>query len=110
MRNRSVKKIISSQKVNMGRIYIQHPLPDRAVDQIDPFILIYHGSLPGRKTWQNQLGLNSLQFSLPPNFNQMEQIVVTLKHLHINEEKQIGLKFYPKKIVQPIVKGLPKVK
>jgi hypothetical protein len=53
MRNRSVKKIISSQKVNMGRIYIQHPLPDRAVDQIDPFILIYHGSLPGRKTWQN---------------------------------------------------------
>jgi|TARA_B110000459_G_C16436255_1_gene414125 hypothetical protein len=40
----------------------------------------------------------------------MEQIVVTLKHLHINEEKQIGLKFYPKKIVQTIVKGLPKVK
>lgn len=36
--------------------------------------------------------------------------IVTLKHLLINEEKQIGLKFYPDKMVQTIVKGLPNVK
>lgn len=35
---------------------------------------------------------------------------VTLKHLLINNEKQIGLKFYPDKMVQTIVKGLPNVK
>lgn len=38
------------------------------------------------------------------------QHVVTLKHLHINQKKQIGLKFYPNKIVQTIIKGLPGVK
>jgi len=30
----------------MGGIHLQQPLPDRTVDQIDPFILIHHGSLP----------------------------------------------------------------
>ncbi len=58
MKNRSLKKIISSQKVNMGGIHLQQPLPDRAVDQIDPFILIHHGSLPvkqGKK--QNESGV-----------------------------------------------------
>lgn len=40
----------------------------------------------------------------------MEQLVVTLKHLHIKEEKQIGLKFYPNKLVQTIIKGLPEIK
>lgn len=30
----------------MGGIHLQQPLPDSAVDQIDPFILIHHGSLP----------------------------------------------------------------
>jgi len=38
------------------------------------------------------------------------QQIVTLKHLFINKEKQIGLKFYPDKMVQTIVKGLPDVK
>lgn len=47
---------------------------------------------------------------MPPNFSRMKQLVVTLKHLQINEAKQIGLKFYPNKIVQTIIKGLPDVR
>ena len=35
---------------------------------------------------------------------------VTLKHLLINNEKQIGLKFYPDKLVQTVIKGLPNIK
>ncbi|MCK5872912.1 MAG: tyrosine-type recombinase/integrase, partial [Methylococcales bacterium] len=35
---------------------------------------------------------------------------IILKHLLIKEEKQIGLKFYPDKIVQTVIKGLPLVK
>jgi site-specific recombinase XerD len=40
----------------------------------------------------------------------MEKRVVTLKHLHINKVKQIGLKFYPNKLVQTVIKGLPGVR
>jgi site-specific recombinase XerD len=36
--------------------------------------------------------------------------VITLKHLLIKQEKQIGIKFYPNKMVQTIIKGLPNVK
>ena len=36
--------------------------------------------------------------------------VITLKHLLINEQKQIGIKFYPNKMIQTVVKGLPGVK
>lgn len=36
--------------------------------------------------------------------------LVTLKHLLINQEKQIGIKFYPDKMVQTIIKGLPAIK
>lgn len=35
---------------------------------------------------------------------------ITLKHLFINGEKQIGLKFYPDKVVQTIIKALPNIK
>ena len=35
---------------------------------------------------------------------------ITLKHLFINNEKQIGIKFYPNKMFQTIIKGLPEVK
>jgi site-specific recombinase XerD len=38
------------------------------------------------------------------------QHVVTLKHLLIDNKKMVGLKFYPNKIVQTIVKGLPNIK
>ena len=61
MKNRSLKKIISSQKVNMGGIYLQQPLPDRTVDQIDPFILIHHGSLPVKK------GVNQSESGVGPH-------------------------------------------
>jgi site-specific recombinase XerD len=36
--------------------------------------------------------------------------VVTLKHLLINNRKQIGLQFYPNKVVQLVIKNLPNVK
>ena len=36
--------------------------------------------------------------------------VVTLKHLLIKNEKQIGMKFYPNKMVQTVIKGLPNIK
>jgi integrase/recombinase XerD len=35
---------------------------------------------------------------------------ITLKHLFIKNEKQIGIKFYPNKMVQTVIKGLPEVK
>lgn len=42
----------------MGGIYLQQPVPDRAVDQIDPFLLIHHGSLPVKKgVSQSKLGV-----------------------------------------------------
>lgn len=59
MKNRTIKKIISSQKVNMGGIYLQQPLPDRTIDQIDPFILIHHGSFSvklGKKQSESGVG------------------------------------------------------
>ena len=35
---------------------------------------------------------------------------ITLKHLLIREEKQIGIKFHPNKMIQTVIKGLPDVK
>ena len=40
--------------------------------------------------------------------NQLNK-TITLKHLLIKEEKQIGIKFYPNKIIQTIIKGLPDI-
>lgn len=42
--------------------------------------------------------------------NKSSQKTVTLKHLLIHERKQIGLQFYPDKVVNLIVKSLPNVK
>ncbi len=39
---RSVKQIIKSEKVNMGGIILDQPLPNKLIDQIDPFLLIHH--------------------------------------------------------------------
>ena len=36
--------------------------------------------------------------------------IITLKHLLIKQEKKIGIKFYPDKMVQTVIKGLPQVK
>jgi len=49
MRNRTIKTIIPSQKINMGGIFLQQPLPNYSIQQIDPFILIHHGALPVKK-------------------------------------------------------------
>ncbi len=43
---RTVKRIWASQKVNMGGIILDQPLPLRGVDQIDPFLLIHHWDEP----------------------------------------------------------------
>jgi len=39
---RSINIIIPSQKVNMGGNIIDQPLPNKTMDQIDPFLLIHH--------------------------------------------------------------------
>ncbi len=41
--------------------------------------------------------------------NNQSQKVVVLKHLFIDAQKQIGLKFYPDKVIHLIVKNLPNV-
>lgn len=59
MKSRTVKNVISSQRVNMGGIYLQQPIPDKNVEYIDPFILIHHGSLPvakGKKQSESGVG------------------------------------------------------
>ncbi len=54
-------------------------------------------------------------FRVPPHYNfrgmiHQPNLTITLKHLLIKDEKQIGLKFYPNKMIQTIIKGLPEVK
>lgn len=39
---RSIKKIVPSQKVNMGGIVLDQPLPFSGQEQIDPFLLVHH--------------------------------------------------------------------
>ncbi len=39
---RSIKQIIPADKVNMGGILLDQPLPYRGIDQIDPFLLVHH--------------------------------------------------------------------
>ncbi len=39
---RTIKKIIKSEKVDMGGILLDQPLPNRFMDQMDPFLLIHH--------------------------------------------------------------------
>ncbi len=39
---RSVNRILSANRVNMGGIYLDQPLPHHGVDQIDPFLLVHH--------------------------------------------------------------------
>ncbi|MAW64895.1 MAG: nuclease PIN [Flavobacteriales bacterium] len=49
MSNRSIRQIIPSEKINMGGIILQQPLPNSSIEQIDPFLLIHHGALPVKK-------------------------------------------------------------
>jgi len=48
---RSIKHIITAQKVNMGGIFLDQAIPAGPVDQVDPFILIHHwsNSFPGNQ-------------------------------------------------------------
>lgn len=39
---RSIRQLIKADKVNMGGILLDQPLPNRGLDQIDPFLLIHH--------------------------------------------------------------------
>jgi redox-sensitive bicupin YhaK (pirin superfamily) len=39
---KSVKQIVKSEKVDMGGIILDQPLPNKFMDQIDPFLLIHH--------------------------------------------------------------------
>lgn len=39
---RTIKKIINSEKVDMGGILLDQPLPNEFMDQMDPFLLIHH--------------------------------------------------------------------
>jgi redox-sensitive bicupin YhaK (pirin superfamily) len=39
---KSIKEIIKSEEVNMGGIIHDQPLPNKLMDQIDPFLLIHH--------------------------------------------------------------------
>ena len=58
MTKRSIKKIISSKKINMGGNLLDQPLPIWGIDQIDPFLLIHHWDEPvpkGKK--QEELGV-----------------------------------------------------
>lgn len=42
MSHRSIQRILPAEKVNMGGILLDQPLPYRGVDQIDPFLLVHH--------------------------------------------------------------------
>lgn len=44
---RRIQQVIPAQKVNMGGIFLDQPLPTNAIDSIDPFLLIHH--------WKNEM-------------------------------------------------------
>jgi redox-sensitive bicupin YhaK (pirin superfamily) len=44
MNNRSIRRVFPSQKVNMGGILLEQPLPQKGVESIDPFLLVHHWS------------------------------------------------------------------
>lgn len=42
MKTRTIRAVIAAQKVNMGGMLLDQPLPHPMVDQIDPFLLVHH--------------------------------------------------------------------
>ena len=42
MKKKSIKQVISSQKINMGGHIIEQPLPNNYMNQLDPFLLVHH--------------------------------------------------------------------
>ena len=55
---KSIKQIIKSEKVDMGGIILDQPLPNKYLDQLDPFLLIHHWNdrLKGNQK-QNEAGV-----------------------------------------------------
>ena len=51
---RTIQKVYNSQKVNMGGIILDQPLPQRDLDSIDPVLLIHHWSdtIPAGKDYK----------------------------------------------------------
>ena len=49
MKHRSLQRIYPADKVNMGGHLIDQPLPNRTIENVDPFLLIHHwhNHLPG---------------------------------------------------------------
>lgn len=48
MKGRTIKSVISAEKVNMGGHILDQPLPYKDIKQIDPFLLIHHWDKPLR--------------------------------------------------------------
>ena len=42
MKKKSIRQIIPSQKVDMGGHIIEQPLPNKQMQQLDPFLLVHH--------------------------------------------------------------------
>jgi len=49
MKNKKVLQALRAETVNMGGIPIKQALPTQQVEQIDPFLLLHHGSFPINK-------------------------------------------------------------
>ncbi len=58
MKNKTVRQVVASQKVNMGGHLIEQPLPNRFMDQLDPFLLVHHAEweLKGQQR-QQEVGI-----------------------------------------------------
>jgi len=44
-RNRTVKRLLYAQKVDMGGFPVRQPLPNQGLDRIDPFLLLHHAEI-----------------------------------------------------------------
>jgi len=54
MKQKTVKQIIPSQKVNMGGHILEQPLPNNFMNQLDPFLLIHHAEWELKGNQQQQ--------------------------------------------------------
>lgn len=58
MSKKSIINVIASQKVNMGGHIIEQPLPNRLLEQLDPFLLIHHAEFTlGGDQHQRDVGI-----------------------------------------------------
>ena len=62
MKSRTVKRVITSRKVQMGPVLLDQPLPIKGLEQISPFILLHHA---GPK--QHQAGKEALHIGAHPH-------------------------------------------